>query len=86
MTGQIPVQYVKINMKRIKVRLIPNAKKFKLVQIEENVFRIWITEKPLENKANEALIKILADHYKIAKTNFRIIAGERGRDKVIEIL
>lgn len=69
------------------VHLIPGAKKEQVLGIVEtergSAIKISIHEKPTENKANEALIKFLADKFNVAKTNVEIKRGHKSRDKRI---
>jgi uncharacterized protein (TIGR00251 family) len=39
-----------------------------------------------ENKANEALVEFLAQHYGVPRRNVRIVSGLRSRRKRVEIL
>lgn len=38
-----------------------------------------------EGKANEAVIKLLAGHFKIPKSNIKIIRGLKSKNKIINI-
>ena len=71
-------------MRRIKVKVIPNAKKNEVLKQEEK-FKIYITASPVSGKANKALIKLLAVYFKVKKNCVKIVKGEKGREKVIEI-
>jgi uncharacterized protein (TIGR00251 family) len=66
------------------VRVIPRAKQNKVVA-EQDRLKVYLTAPAIEGRANEALIKILADYLKIRKSEIRIIRGEKSRDKVIEV-
>jgi hypothetical protein len=69
---------------RINVRVIPKAKHNKVL-VEPDRLKVYLTAPPVEGKANEALIEILAEHYGIKRNQIRIVRGEKGRDKVVEI-
>ncbi len=71
-------------MKRIKVKVIPNAKKNKVLE-ENGEFKVYVKDSPIDGKANKALIELLAQHFKVKKGVVRIIRGEKSREKVIEI-
>lgn len=51
----------------------------------ERKFTVAVTERAMENRANDAIIAALADHFKTAKGNVRIISGARAKEKIIEI-
>ncbi len=48
-------------------------------------FRVHTTTAPTDGKANQAVIALLADHFKIPKSQIKLIRGETSRDKVFEI-
>jgi hypothetical protein len=71
-------------MQRFNIKVIPNAKQNKLVE-ESGRLKIYITTPAVEGKANIALIKFLAGHYKVRKNQVSIIRGLTSREKVVEI-
>ncbi|NMB69748.1 DUF167 domain-containing protein, partial [candidate division WWE3 bacterium] len=38
-----------------------------------------------ENKANYAIIKIVAQHYKVPKTSVKLLSGEKNKNKILSI-
>lgn len=71
-------------MKRIKVKVVPNAKKIRIVD-EPGLLKVYINAPAAEGKANKALIDTLAGHFKVKKRDIRIVSGERNREKILEI-
>ncbi|MFH0856921.1 MAG: DUF167 domain-containing protein [bacterium] len=69
----------------INIKVIPRAKRNEVIKIDENNYRVRLTAAPVDGKANDALIKILSEYFKVSKSGIRIIRGERGREKTIEI-
>lgn len=69
----------------INVRVTPKAKQNKVV-VEADRLKVYLTAPPVEGKANQALIEILAEHYGVRRSQVKIIKGQKGRDKVMEIL
>lgn len=67
---------------KIKIKLHPNSSQEKISDAGNNEFEIWIKEKPLENKANTELLKVLKKYF---KKEVKIISGVRGRNKIIEV-
>ncbi len=51
---------------KISIRVIPNAKKSRIVK-EENCLKVYVTAPPVENKANKAVIEILSDYFNTKK-------------------
>jgi len=64
----------------------PNSKKGPLVetQIDGSII-VYVREIAADNKANEALIKILAKHFNVPKSNISIIRGHTSRHKLVEL-
>jgi hypothetical protein len=69
---------------RLNVHVQPKAKYNKVV-VEADRLKVYLTAPPVEGKANQALIEILAEHYGVRRSQVKIIKGQKGRDKVIEI-
>lgn len=67
----------------VKVKL--KSRKEKCEKISENNFLIFVKDAPIEGRANEAVLKILAKYFKISKFQIKIILGLKSRQKVIEI-
>jgi uncharacterized protein len=44
-----------------------------------------VTAPPVDGKANEAVRRALAKAFGVRRQDVTIIAGERGRDKVVEV-
>lgn len=64
----------------------PNSKKGPLVVAAGRHLIIYLREKPIDGEANAALIKILAKHFRVAKSCVVIKTGSRSRKKLVEIL
>ena len=69
---------------RLNVRVIPKARQNKVVS-EPGGLKVYLNAPPVEGKANQALIEILAEHFQVKRSQIRIIKGEKGRDKVVDI-
>ena len=49
------------------------------------VYKISVKEPAVEGKANEALVKTLAQHFKVAHRSVRLVSGRTSKTKVFEI-
>jgi uncharacterized protein (TIGR00251 family) len=49
------------------------------------IYKIRTTAKPKDGEANEAVIEIIAKHFKVAKRDVQIVKGLNSRVKVVEI-
>lgn len=70
---------------RIKLRVIPRAKKNQIAGRRGDAVLVRLQAPPVEGAANKALKKFLAKQLGVRAGGIRIVAGERSRDKVIEI-
>ena len=68
----------------ISIRVTTRAKK-ESVKSRDNVLRVCVNQPPEDGRANEAVIKLLAEHFKISKSQIKIVKGEKSREKIIEI-
>ncbi len=54
--------------------------------LEDGTVKVRLTAPPVEGKANEALVRFLADILGVAPSKIEIVAGETGRDKLVTVL
>jgi len=71
---------------KVFVRVKPNARKNEVKRLDENRYLVSVTAPPVDNKANEKLIEVLAEHFDRPKSAIRIVRGARVREKIVEIL
>ena len=72
--------------RQIKARVIPRAKKTKIVEIlADGTLKIKLKAPPIDGKANKELVRFLSKEFSVAKSKIVIVRGEKGRNKVIEI-
>lgn len=71
---------------RIFIKAKPNSKKELVKKIDENNFIVSVKEAPIKGRANQAIIKTLADYFNVSPLKIRIVSGHRSRQKVIEVL
>ena len=76
---------MKDSQKTFNIRVTPHAKQNKVVEAD-GVLRVYTTVAPENGRANDAVIKALAKHFGVAKSQIKIVRGVTARDKVIEIV
>ena len=69
---------------RVKVK--PGTSQEKVVENGEGELVVYLRAKAHDGEANKALIKVLSKNFKVAKTRITIRRGEKGRDKIIEVI
>lgn len=70
---------------KIFVKAKPNAKEEKIEKIDENHYLVSVKEPPIKGEANRAIIKALAEHFKVSPSQVDIVSGYTSRNKTIEI-
>ncbi len=70
---------------RFAIRVKPGAKKNAVGGRHGDALVVAVTAPPVEGKANEAVRKALATAFGVRRQDVVIVAGEKGRDKVVEL-
>ncbi len=63
----------------------PGAKKTEFAGLHGNALKIRLAAPPVDGKANEALVKFIAETLGIAKSAVTLKSGQTSRRKVVEI-
>ena len=71
--------------KYIKIKVIPRAKRNKIIKDSE-VFKVYLTSPPVDDKANKQLVKILSEYLDVPKRCIKIVKGQKSREKIIEVI
>jgi uncharacterized protein (TIGR00251 family) len=69
---------------KIQVKVKPNSR-IAEVSREGYSFIVKVKEPPKEGKANQAVIKLLAEHFGVPQSQVRILSGFKSKNKVIEV-
>jgi uncharacterized protein (TIGR00251 family) len=70
---------------RINVHVTPRARHASIDRTERNRFRVAVTAPPHEGRANEAVIDLLAEYFRVPRSRVRIVRGQTARHKIVEI-
>ena len=70
----------------IDIRVRPNAKANKVGGEIAGRLIVFVQAPAIDGKANDAVVKVLADHFEVRARDIKIIRGETNRDKSVEIL
>jgi len=71
--------------RRIEVRVKPNARESVLEETPDGTWLARIKAPPVDGKANEALIELVARHFKVRKADVTIRTGASSRLKRLDI-
>ena len=67
------------------VRVQPRASRDEIVGEHQEGLKIRLTAPPVDDRANEALRKLLASRLKVPLSAVRIVSGEHSRTKRVEV-
>lgn len=70
---------------RIYVKVLPRSSRNAVQKISEGEYKVKLTAPPVDNQANEMLIKLMADHFGVAKNSVKILSGKTAKIKLLEI-
>ena len=71
---------------KISVSVKTNAKKNAVEVVDAAHYVVRLNAVPVQGKANDALIKLLAAHFDIPRSRITIVSGFSSHTKIIEIL
>ena len=69
---------------QLNIKVIPGARK-NAFRHEEGFVKVYLTTPPVDGRANEALLKFLAEHFNVKVSQIEIIKGLKSRHKVINV-
>lgn len=70
---------------RIAVQLAPNARQNEVCGVHDDALKIRLQAPPIEGRANEALLRFLADRLGVAKSAVTLLHGQTSKRKVVRI-
>ena len=71
---------------KLQVRVIPNARKTEFAGRREDELVLRLRAPALEGKANKAALEFLAEQFGVARSRVLLVAGEKSRHKVFELV
>lgn len=72
-------------MKTIRVKVKPNARASTLLEAEDGLWHAQLKSPPVDGKANEELIGLIAASFRCPKAAVSIRSGASGRMKLVRI-
>ena len=49
------------------------------------LLHVYVSQPPLDGRANEAVIKALADYFSVKKYQVRLLRGEKSKNKIFDV-
>ena len=69
----------------IKVKVIPRSSRTDILGKENDIYRMKLSDPPVEGRANKAVIELLAEKLGVPRREIEIVSGKTGRLKTIRI-
>jgi len=69
----------------LRIHLTPRSARDEVLGLEGDVLRARVTAPPVEGRANEALLRLLAEALGVPRASLRIVRGQRGREKLVAV-
>jgi uncharacterized protein len=70
---------------RLRIRVSPGARRTELVGRQGEAWKVRVAAPPERGRANDAVLKLLAERLRIAPAELTLVSGASARDKVVEL-
>jgi uncharacterized protein len=70
---------------RLRLRVSPGAARARVVGRHGGAWKIRVSAAPEGGRANEAVIRLLADTLSVPRDAVTVVSGHGGRDKIVEL-
>ena len=64
----------------------PRSKKPRIEKDFNGEFRVYLQQVPEKGKANQEMIRALAEYFQVSKSRVRIVSGFKSRKKLVEVI
>jgi uncharacterized protein len=69
----------------LQVKVKPKARTSSLVQVPDGTWLAKLKSPPVDGKANEELVALVAEHFRCRKAAVAIKSGTSGRTKLVKV-
>ena len=70
---------------RLRIRVSPGACRDEIVGRQGEAWKVRVAAAPERGRANDAVVKLLAERLRLPPGALAVVAGRSGRDKVVEL-
>ncbi len=70
---------------KIDVKVFPKSSREE-IKTENGIIKVYVKVAPENDKANKAVIGLIAEKYGVKKYNVKIVKGGTSRNKVLEVI
>jgi uncharacterized protein (TIGR00251 family) len=71
---------------RLRLRVVPGAARAGIVGPHGEAWRVRVAEPPEGGRANDAVVRLLADALDVERDAVTLVSGHGGRDKIVELV
>ena len=73
-------------MARYTVRVHPRARADRVIELTSGEIEVWTHAPALDGRANDAVIRLVADLKGVPPSGVELVSGARSRTKVVQVL
>jgi len=70
---------------RVRLRVSPGSDRAEIVGRQGDAWKVRVTAPPEHGRANEAVLKLVADALAVPRAALTLVSGHGGRDKIVEL-
>ncbi|HXZ57285.1 MAG TPA: DUF167 domain-containing protein [Gaiellaceae bacterium] len=70
---------------RVRLRVSPGARKTEIAGRHGDAWKVRVTAPAEGGRANDAVLKLLAERLGLPRRSLSIVSGQTGRDKVVQM-
>jgi len=67
------------------IRVIPRARRNQVGGERDGRLVVRTTAAPVDGRANDAVVRLVAEHLGVPRRHIELVAGERSRDKTLRV-
>jgi len=70
---------------RLKLRVSPGARRAGIAGRYGDAWKVRVAEPPEDGRANEAVLRLLAETLDVPRASVSLVSGHTGRDKIVKL-
>ena len=70
---------------RVRLRVSPGAGRAQVVGRHGDAWKVRVTAAPEQGRANDAVLRLLAEVLAVPRDTLALVSGHGGRDKIVEL-
>lgn len=70
---------------KFSVTVKPKSKQEKVEKTKAGLV-VYVKEPPVENRANQAVVRLLSEYFGVPKSQINILSGWKSKQKIVEVI